>query len=84
MGMSRRGLIAGLASMPAAGAQVTPAPALSIETLRHVSSMQGTNLNDERLRILRPVLERRARQLQQLRGAELDDAVEPTQGILIG
>jgi hypothetical protein len=48
---------------------------LSVEALRSVSMSHGRNLNDERLRVLKPVLERRRAQLRALRSFEVDDAV---------
>ena len=57
-------------------------PATPLDVLRNVSAAHGANLSDDRLRIVAPVLEHRLPQLQALRGFELDDTVEPTQGIL--
>lgn len=42
----------------------------------------GVPLSDERLRVLKPVLDNRKGQLDALRRFAIDDAVEPTQGIL--
>jgi len=47
-----------------------------------VSAAHGTSLSDDRLRVVKPVLENRLRQLQALREFEVDDSFEPTQGIL--
>lgn len=83
MTVSRRRLLQSLAltagsSTAAEGAE----PAIALEALRNVSAAHGANLSDDRLRIVQPVLERRAAQLQALRDFEVDDTVEPTQGIL--
>jgi hypothetical protein len=37
--------------------------------------VHGANLSDERLEVLRPVLERRLAQLETLRSFEVDDSV---------
>jgi hypothetical protein len=58
------------------------APELTLDALRHVSAAHGTNLSEERLRVVRPVLERHFARLRALREFELDDNVAPTQGIL--
>jgi len=39
-------------------------------------------LSDDRLRVLQPVLEQHLPRLQRLRDFALEDAVEPTRGIL--
>jgi hypothetical protein len=62
----------------AEGAESSP----SLEVLRNVSAFHGTNLSDDRLRILKPVLERRQADLQALREFAFDDATTPTEGIL--
>ena len=56
--------------------------ALTLDVLRNVSAAHGSNLSDERLRVLKPVLENRLRRLQAVRDFEVDDSVAPTQGIL--
>lgn len=53
-------------------------PAISLDALRNVSVFHGTSLSDDRLRILKPVLEQRLPQLQLLRAFEPDDSVAPT------
>ena len=83
MTVSRRRLLQSLAltgvgNSAAAGAE----PALALEVLRNVSAAHGTNLSDDRLRVVKPVLERRLPQLQAFRDFEIDDTVTPTQGIL--
>lgn len=57
-------------------------PAITLDALRKVSAAHGISLSDDRLRVLKPVLEHRLPQLQALREFEVDDTVEPTQGIL--
>ena len=47
-----------------------------------VSTAHGTNLSDDRLRVIKPALEHNLPQLRELRDLEIDDAVAPTQGIL--
>lgn len=83
MTVSRRRLLQSLAltagsSTAAEGAE----PTIALEALRNVSAAHGANLRDDRLRVVQPVLERRVAQLQALRDFEVDDTVEPTQGIL--
>lgn len=56
-------------------------PAVTLDALRNASAAIGTNLGDDRLRVIRPALEQRLPQLQALRDFEVDDAVEPTPGI---
>jgi hypothetical protein len=55
---------------------------ITLDALRNVSTAHGTNLSDDRLRLLKPALERRLPQLRALRDFEIDDAVAPVQGIL--
>ncbi len=55
---------------------------LTVEALREVSRVHGTNLSDARLQVIQPALERRLSELRALRSCELDEAVGPTQGIL--
>jgi len=57
-------------------------PAVTLDVLRNVSAAHGTNLSDDRLRVVKPVLERFLPQLRALRDFEIDDSVAPTQGIL--
>ena len=83
MTVNRRRLLQSLAltggySAAAEGAE----PAIALEVLRNVSAVHGTNLSDDRLRVVQPVLERRLPQLWALRELEIDDDVAPTQGIL--
>jgi hypothetical protein len=56
--------------------------AITLDILRNVSAANGTNLSDERLRIIEPVLEHGLPQLRAFRNFEIDDSVAPTQGIL--
>jgi hypothetical protein len=83
MAVSRRRLFKGVAltaafGLPAKGAD----PALTLEVLRDVSTMNGTDLNDDRLRILKPVLEQRQPQFQRLRAYQPADTIAPTAGIV--
>jgi hypothetical protein len=82
MRVSRRRLLEVLA-LTGTGSAVKGAEAeVTVENLRGMSAVQGTQLSEERLRILKPVVERRIRQLQPLRDFAFDDAIEPAQGIL--
>jgi len=83
MTVNRRQLLQSLAlaggySAAADGAE----PAITLDALRNVSAVHGAGLSEDRLRIAMPVLEHRAPQLRALRDFEVDDTVEPTQGIL--
>ena len=84
MSVSRRRLFHSLALAAGATPAATSAdpPAITLEVLRNVSVAHGTNLSDERLRVLKPVLERRISQLRALRDFEFEDTVAPTHGIL--
>src|SRR5262249_7445643 len=78
MTISRRRMFQSLAlsggySAAAAGAE----PAITLDVLRSVSAAHGTNLSDERLRILKPVLEHRLPQVRAIRDFEVDDTVAP-------
>jgi hypothetical protein len=83
MTVSRRRLFQSLAltgGFSAAGEG--PEPELTVEVLRNVSAVHGTNLSDERLQDVKPVLEHRLPQVRALRDFEVDDTIAPTQGIL--
>jgi hypothetical protein len=83
MAVSRRRLFKTVALTTALGVPAKGAdPTLSLEVLRNVSTMYGINLNDDRLRILKPVLEQRQGQLQSLRAFKPADTIAPTAGIL--
>jgi hypothetical protein len=83
MAVSRRQLFQSLALTAGFGAAADGAePIITVNVLRSVSAANGTNLSDDRLRVLRPVLENRLPQLRAFRDFEFDDTVEPTQGIL--
>jgi hypothetical protein len=83
MAVSRRRLFSSLTLAAAySAAAETKEPALTMEVLRSVSAAHGKNLSDDRLRVLKPVLERRLPRLRALRSFEFDDKVEPVQGIL--
>jgi hypothetical protein len=82
MAVSRRRLLKSMALAAGSGTAVEAAePSSGIDAIRNVSAAHGTNLTDDRLRVVQPVLEQRLSQLQDLRAFEPDDAVEPTQGI---
>ena len=57
-------------------------PEPSVDAPRSVATAHGVQLSDERLRVLRPVLDRRQQQLQALRDFAIGDNVAPTQGII--
>lgn len=83
MAVSRRRLFKTVAFTVAFGPPAKGAdPALSLEVLRNASTLNGTNLSDDRLRILQPVLEQRQGQLQGLRAFQPADTIAPTPGIL--
>ncbi|MCX6598090.1 MAG: hypothetical protein NTV70_17175 [Acidobacteria bacterium] len=52
-----------------------------LESLRVVSAAHGVRLTDERLLVLKPVLESRQGQLRVLRDLTVGDEVAPTAGI---
>lgn len=83
MTVARRRL---LQALTVAGSLRTAADAqdskLGLDALRSVSLLHGANLSDDRLEVVKPVLESRLAKLQALRSFEVDDAVGPTQGIL--
>ena len=83
MTVSRRRLFQSLAltaqySAAVEGAETT----VSLDTLRHVSEFHGTNLSDDRLQVVQPVLEHRLAELRSLRSFEFNDAIAPTQGVV--
>ncbi len=82
MNFDRRRVLQSLA-LTAGGIQSVEGaePAITLDALRNASAASGTNLGDDRLRVIRPVLEQRLSQLQALRDFEVGDDVEPTPGI---
>ena len=83
MAVSRRCLVQSLALTGACNRLVEGAePAVTVEALRNVSAAHGSNLIDDRLRVIAPVLQSRLARLRVLRDFEVDDSVAPTQGIL--
>ena len=55
---------------------------LTGDVLQGAAAIHGTGLSGDRLRVVKPMIERRlAQQLKVLRRLEIDDAVEPTQGL---
>jgi hypothetical protein len=83
MKVSRRRLIQSLALAAGPGAAAKAAETtISIEVLRDVSTFQGTNFADDRLRTIKPALEHRLDDLRALRNFAFDDSVAPAQGIL--
>ena len=83
MGVSRRRLLQSLALSGGSSTAVAGAePAITLDALRNVSAAHGTNLSDDRLRVARPVLERRLPELRAFRDFEIGDTVAPTQAIL--
>jgi hypothetical protein len=84
MAVSRRRLVQSLALTGACNRLVEGAePPITVEVLRNVSAAHGSNLTDDRLKVIAPVLESRLARLQALRDFEVDDGVAPTQGILL-
>ena len=83
MSISRRRFIPSLAlTVGCTRTAEAAAPAINLDALRNVSTAHGTNLSDDRLRVVKPVLEQRLPQLRSLRDFDVDDSVAPTQGIL--
>ena len=83
MTVSRRRLVQALALGGAHNTVVGAAEStITVEALRNVSTVNGTNLSDDRLRVVAPVLKNRAARIQALRDFELDDSVAPAAGIL--
>ena len=80
MNVNRRRLLKSLA-LAGAGAGGADA-AITVDSLRCVSEAHGTNLSDDRIRVLAPVLEHKAPQQRSIREFEVDDTVSPAQGIL--
>jgi hypothetical protein len=81
MAVSRRRLLKSAAlAVGSRGAVEAAEPNSGIDAIRDVSAAHGMSLTDDRLRVVKPVLEQRLPQLQALRAFECDDAVEPTQG----
>lgn len=76
MAVSRRRLFQ--AAALAGGSATAP-----VDALRNVAEAHGRNLSDDRLRIVKPVLEQRQAQIRALREFEVDDSIAPTQGILM-
>ena len=82
MRVSRRRLFYSLAATAGCGGSADAAePAISLDVLRAVSAFHGTDLSDDRLRAVQPVLEHRSAEVRALRDFKIDSAVEPTQGI---
>jgi len=84
MSVSRRRLFQSLALASGCGtaAEAAAESDVALDALRNVSAAHGMNLSDDRLRVLKPVLEQRVARLRALRDFEIDDAVEPSQGII--
>ena len=83
MSITRRTLFQSftLAAASTPASQSAEPTTITLDLLRNVATAHGTNLSDERLRVLKPVLERRIPQLRDLRDFEFDDGVAPTHGI---
>lgn len=58
------------------------ARAATVEEVKRFGELLGQRLADERWRILAPVMEQRWAQMRPLRSYVIDEAVEPTAGIL--
>ena len=83
MNLSRRRLFHCQALAAGCGAAGEAAePAISLDVLRNVSAFQGVDLSDDRLRVLKPVLEHRLATLRALRDFEIEDSVAPAEGTL--
>jgi hypothetical protein len=83
MAVSRRQLVQSLALTGVYNRVAEAAePPITVDVLRNVSAAHGSNLSDDRLRVIAPVIKNRLAKLQALRDFEVDDSVAPTQGIL--
>ncbi len=83
MPVSRRRLMQSLVLTGAGSSGMEAAdPAIELDALRIVSAAHGTRLSDDRLRVVKPVLEQRLPQLRTFRDLEIDDAVAPAHGCL--
>jgi hypothetical protein len=83
MTVSRRRLFQYLAITGGCGASAEGAePALTLDVLRDVSALHGTNFGDDRLRVVKPVLEHLQVEWRALRDFEIAATVAPTQGLL--
>jgi hypothetical protein len=83
MKISRRQLVQSLALTGGYTTAVDGAePTITVDVLRNVSVAHGSNLSDDRLRVLAPVLKNRLTRVQTLRDFEIDDSVAPTPGIM--
>ena len=83
MAFSRRRLLGYLAvTGGCTRASGAPQPEAGLETLRNVAAAHGTPLSDDRLRVIKPVVEQRLSELRAIRDFEFDDSVAPTPGIL--
>jgi hypothetical protein len=82
MAVSRRRLLQSV-SLSGAGtaAAQQPRPAGTLDPVRSLSAAYGVDLNQERLRIIQPLLVRRYAQLQALRDFDIDDGVAPIRGM---
>jgi hypothetical protein len=83
MAFSRRRLFQYLAlSGGCSAASEAAEPAIGLDVLRNVSAAHGTILSDDRLRVIKPVVEKRFSELRAIRDFEIADNVAPTAGIL--
>jgi hypothetical protein len=57
-------------------------PAITVAILRDVATFHGANLTEERLKVVRPVLEHVLSSWQALRAFEVPATTAPTPGIL--
>jgi hypothetical protein len=84
MTIARRRLLQALALAGVPPAEIdAQATTLSVEALRNASLLHGIQLSDQRLEVVKPVVERRLAQLKALRDFAVEDAVGPTEGILV-
>ena len=83
MTISRRKVFQSLALVAGCSPAANAAdPAVSLDVLRGVATANGTDFGDGRLRVDQPVLEHSLPELRKLRDFDLNDLVEPAQGIL--
>lgn len=81
MNANRRRFVGSLILSGGSGLAAASPAAVDLESLRAVSEAHGLRLSDERLSVLKPVLDSRQGQLQALRDVTLSDSIAPTTGI---
>jgi hypothetical protein len=84
MNISRRQIIQSVTLTVGAGAPAEAAEsAIRLNVLLDAARLNGMYLGDDRLRVIKPVIEQRQARLRRLRDFDISDTVAPTQGILV-